>query len=137
MTNTEMAYFNAAKAVSKLSDYRFHLGAVVVNHHRIIGSGFNSATRTDIIQARLDQKKYGCFCEGRLHAESSALIPFIKRRINLSGASIYVYRELKDGTPAMARPCSSCFELIKKCGIKKVYYTTNNGFCREDINGKT
>ena len=133
LSKTERAYFNAAKAVSSLSDHRVHVGAVVVHQHRIISSDCNSSTRTDAIQAKLDQAHFGCYCEGKIHAESACLIPYIKRNINLSGGTIYVYREHKNGSIAMARPCERCMSLIKKAGIKKVYYSTESGFAKEYI----
>lgn len=133
MTKTHRAMFRVARSVSQLSDHRVRVGAVVVKQHRIISSGCNSSTRTDIIQAKLDGKRYGCDCAGKLHAESAALIPFIKRKMDLSGAVIYVYRERRDGTIANARPCPSCMSLIKQAGIKKIYYTTNDGYAVEEI----
>jgi len=134
ITKKQEAYFHAAKAMSQLSDYSQHrLGCVVVNKHKIISSGYNSHTRCHRVQAELDAKKFGTYCPGRLHAEADALIPLIKSGIDLSKATIYVYREHKDGTTAMARPCSSCQELIKKCGIKKVFYTTELGYAKEYI----
>ena len=42
ISKTELAYFNAAKAVSKLSNHKHKLGCIVVNKHRIISSGYNS-----------------------------------------------------------------------------------------------
>lgn len=134
ITKKQEAYFNAARAMSQLSDYTQHkLGCVVVNKHKIISSGYNSRIKRHRIQAELDAKKFGEFCPGCLHAESSAVIPLLKSGIDLSKATIYVYREHKDGSTAMARPCSSCHELIKRCGIKKVFYTTELGYAKEYI----
>lgn len=133
LSKAERAYFKAAKAMAESSQHRFQVGAVLVHRHRIVGRSCNSTTKTDIIQAQLDSKRYGCYCEGKLHAESALLIPFIKRRVDLSGASIFVYRTKKDKTSAMARPCVTCMELIKACGIKKVYYSTDFGYAVEII----
>ena len=133
MTRTEMAYFRAAKAVSELSDHRVHVGAVLVHKHRIISSGSNSNSKTDVIQSRLDTKLFGDGCPGKLPAESSCLIPFIKRGIDLSGSSIFVHREHKNGSVAMSRPCNRCMSLIKQCRIKTIYYTTENGYAKESI----
>lgn len=132
MTKTQMAFFRAAKAVSELSDHPVHVGAVVVNKHRIISSGCNSSTKCHKIQALLDRERFGCDCPGKKHAETAALLPLIKDDIDLSKASIYVYREHKDKSLAIAKPCSSCQKLIKQCGIKRIYYTIENGYARED-----
>lgn len=132
MTKTNMAYFNAAKAVSELSDHRQHkLGCVIVDGHKIVSSGCNSHSRTHSIQAKIDSKRFGCTCPGYRHAEVDALIPLIQRGADLSKASIYVYRQHKNGNPAVARPCCGCEQLIKECGIKKVFYSIDNGFAQE------
>ncbi len=135
ITKSERAYFRAAKAMSKLSDHQaHHLGCVVVNKHKIISSGCNSSVKCNSIQAKLDMDRYGIFCPGKVHAECAALVPLIKNRVNLKNAEIYVYREHKDGSTAMARPCPSCMKLIKSCGIRYINYTTEDGFASEVIN---
>lgn len=129
---TNKAYFRAAKAVSELSDYPIHkLGCVVVKGHRIVSSGHNHKTRCCALQAKLDTEKYGVNCPGRMHAEIMALMPLMRDKVNLSNASLYIYREHKDGTLAMARPCSSCQKVIKQLGIKRCFYTIENGYAVE------
>lgn len=131
MTKKEMAMFRAAKAVSELSDHRVKIGCVVVNKHRIVSSGFNSHTKCHKVQAMLDKERFGCDCPGKVHSETAALLSLIKDGVDLSRASIYVYRSHKNGVNACARPCSRCEQLIKKLGIKKVYFTVENGFAEE------
>ena len=133
MTKTEKSFFNAARAVSELSDHKHKLGCVVVLGHRIVSSGHNSKTKCHKLQAMLDKEVFGDESFGPLHAEVDALLPLIKRRINLSRASIYIYREHKDGTLALAHPCSRCMRLIKQCGVKRIYYTTNDGYAVENV----
>lgn len=127
------AYFKAAESISQLSNHRCKLGCVVVNGHRIISSGHNSTDVTHGFQARLDKKFFGCECAGILHAETSALLPLIRDRVDLSRATIYVYRKMKDGSMGMARPCPRCMSVIKSCGIKYINYTTADGFASEVI----
>ena len=133
ITKTNRSFFNAARAVSELSDHKHKLGCVVVLGHRIISSGHNSKSKCHALQARLDKEMFGCESFGPLHAEVDALLSLIKKRVDLSRASIYIYREHKDGTPALAHPCSRCMGLIKRCGIKKIYYTTNDGYAVENV----
>ena len=133
MTKSERAYFNAAKAVSELSDHHHRLGCVVVNKHRIISSGHNSDTRCHRIQAELDMDRHGVPCPGKIHAETAALLPYLNSKGSIDGASIYIYREHRDGSPAKARPCPSCMKLIKQCGIRRIYYTTDSGIALEKI----
>ena len=134
LSKRERAYFNSAKSIAELSDHRCKLGCVVVDGHRIISSGHNSKTKFHRIQSELDNKFFpGYENKGPVHAEVSALIPLIKRRVDLSGTTLYVYRENKDGKLAMSRPCTRCMQLIKEQGIKKICYTTNNGYADERI----
>lgn len=131
MGSRDRAFFKAAKAMSILSDHNFQIGCVIVDKHRIISSGFNSNTKGHPIQANLDKKMFKCESVGKLHAEARALIPLLKSNIDLSRAIIYTYREHKDGTLAMARPCDRCLQLIKSAGIKRIRYTTNEGYSSE------
>lgn len=131
MTKRERAHFGAAKAVSELSDHRVHVGAVVTVGSRIISSGRNSQCRCHGIQARLDKEMFGCESHGPLHAEVDALLPLIRKGVDLSNAALYVYREHKDGTLACARPCTRCEKLIRSAGLKRVFYTVENGIAEE------
>ena len=131
LSKTNKAYFRVARAVSELSDHQQKVGCVVVNKHRIISSGFNSKTKCHPLQAKLDTEKYGIKSPGRVHAEIAALLPFIRNNVDLNGASIYVFRKRHNGTLAMARPCSSCQKIIKRLGIKKIFYTIENGYAVE------
>jgi deoxycytidylate deaminase len=131
---TNRAYFRAAKAVSELSDYPIHqVGCVVVRGHRIISSGHNHKHKCNPLQAKLDTEKYGVKCPGKLHAEIMALLPLMKAKVDLKGCSIFVYRQHKNGTLAMARPCSSCQKVIHELGIKKAFYTIENGYAVEKL----
>lgn len=133
MTKREIAFFKTAEAISKLSDHKQKIGCVIVNKHRIISSGYNSKTKRHKIQAVIDKERFGCDCDGKIHSETTALLPLIKSKVDLSRASIYVFRAHKDGTIAMARPCSGCMKLIKMYGIKNIYYTSPDGYCKERL----
>lgn len=135
MSKTERAYFRAARAVSKLSNHpNYKIGAIVVLKHRIISSGYNSDTKTHPLQKRYNQYRFTEDSHHKCHAELSALLPLIKSRMDLSSANIYVYREDKSHCLACARPCPSCMKLIRDCGIKKIFYSTENGYARENMN---
>ena len=130
-----MSFFEAAKAMSVMSDFpRTHIGCVVtIGCHRIISSGYNS-TKTHPVQKKYNKERFTEDTTHSLHAELSALLPLIKEDIDFSRVEVYTYRSLANGDPAMARPCASCMALIKELGIKKIHYTTNNGFASEYIN---
>ena len=133
MTKSERAYFNAARAVSELSDHRCKIGAIVVLKHRIVSSACNSDCKTHPLQKRYNRYRFAEDTPHKCHAELLALLPLIKNCVDLSNASIFTYRRHNDGSLACARPCKSCIELIKDCGITKIFYTTEDGFAREDL----
>lgn len=131
MTKSERAYFSSAKAVSKLSDHKQQIGCIVTIGHRIVSSGHNSKSKCHAIQAKMDKALFGEESRGALHAEVDALLPLIKKGVDLTNASIYVYREHKNGSLACARPCQRCEKLIRQCGIRRVHYTVENGIAEE------
>ena len=132
----EMTYFRVARSLSELSDHPQHkVGAIVVDKHQIISSGYNSATKHHRLQAELNKERFTDERDlGAVHAEVSALLPIYKHK-DLRFATMFIYREHADGTYAMARPCQSCMKLIKQCGIKKIYYTTEDGLAVEILKG--
>lgn len=134
MTRKEESFFRAAKSVSELSDHPKHkVGAIVVLKHRVISSGFNSNVKTHPLQKRYNRHRFSTDSPHKCHAELSALLPLIKENKDLSNAIIYVYRQHKNEELACARPCRSCMELIKDVGIKKIFFTTEDGYAREDL----
>ncbi|AMQ10602.1 hypothetical protein [Brazilian marseillevirus] len=50
----------------------------------------------------------------------------------LSKLEFYVVRILNDGTLAMAKPCNCCSKVLNFCGIKRVWYTTEEGSFRKE-----
>ena len=134
MTKTNLAYFKAAKAVSDMSDHpQYKVGAVVVMNHRIISSGHNSDSKTHPLQKKYNRYRFTDEGDHKQHAELAALLPLIRERTNLSNAVIFTYREHKNGDIAMSRPCKSCLQLIKDLGIKRIYYTTEDGYAYERL----
>lgn len=110
-------HFKDARLVSYLSDADrpgLKVGAVIHKGNKKLAFGCNSYSKTHTIQNE-NCKKY-------LHAEISALI---KRRHyeDITSCSMTVYREVNNGTPALTIPCQYCQKILKKHGIKKVYYS--------------
>lgn len=132
LTKRHKAYFDAAKAVSALSNHRqAHIGAAVVYKHRIISTGYNS-TRTHPLQKKYNAYRFNVDTSHTLHAELQALLPLIKDKdIDFSKVSLYVHREHKDGSLALAKPCPSCMALIKELGIRNIYFTGEGSYISE------
>lgn len=137
MLKRDYHLFNIAKAVSKSSDYRkIKIGCVIAERSEIISIGVNRI-KSHPLQKRLNCKYYSTkFSKGTLfrhglHAELHAILNAGDR--DLSGARIYIYREDHNGNMALCRPCPACMEAIRKKGIRKVYYTTPDGYAEETI----
>lgn len=104
----------------------FKLAALVFDKQgRVISAGVNHQTKTHPILRRYDLNK-------TVHAEAAALL-FYKHPQHFKGASIFVYRERKDGNFANAKPCHMCQKLIQQFGISKLYYTTETGIVYEPL----
>ena len=135
MTRKQKSFFDAAKAVSESSEFpKVHIGCVITEgNHRIISSGCNS-TKTHPLQKQLNSERFEVDSVHSLHAEVSALLPLMKEDIDFSKVEIYTHRNYANGKIAMARPCPSCMKLIKYLGVKKIHYTTADGYACEYVN---
>lgn len=97
-------------------------GAVLVRGGSILACGINKPKRNVFVDIHAVHDK------ATIHAECDVILQ-ARNRTNLRGSTIYVARLLKfDGSIAMSRPCPSCIRICAKYGIKKVYYTTEEGF---------
>ena len=107
-------FFEKARQLSKRSNHRQHqLACVIVKGNRIVSYGWNQLKTTPVAK-----NKYNM-----LHAEIHALIGQ-----SVKGCTAYVYREHRNETLAMSKPCPSCELALREAGIKKVYYTKEGGY---------
>lgn len=107
-------FFNDAIQQSFKSSYKIKIGAVIVQKNKIVGKGFNISYSTG--------NPHG---DG-IHAEISAINhTTAKFRKN---STIVVGRLNKKGELAMSKPCHACETVLKKLGIKKVWYSIPNGW---------
>lgn len=125
-------YFNMAKAISQNSDFhQHHLGAVVIYRGGLLATGYNS-TKTSPVQKQYNRARgydvEASCAYNTVHAEVACLSKIRYLDIDFSKASIYIYREHKNGTKALARPCPACRKMIKDMGIKEVWFTTEDGY---------
>ena len=68
-----------------------------------------------------------------IHAEISCITSIKKEDVDWSKVELYVYRKMTKQPFGMARPCPACMAMIKAKGIKKIFYTTNEGFAFEQL----
>lgn len=124
ITNRENRFFDVAKSVAKTSD--FHKGRVgcCVVYKKVILSVASNTEKTHPLQ-----RKYNRFrnfdvdgSPARMHSEIRALIPIINEHISWKDVELYVYRVLKNGYPAISKPCPTCMKLINDLGIRTIFY---------------
>ena len=135
----KMRFFREAKKESFLSDYEGqHLGAVAVYGDKIILAKAHNSNKTNTTQYfynryRIEQKSNIMSKPPRSHAEVNLLRKIRFLDIDFSRVSVYIYRELKNGELGMARCCPACMAALKSLGIKKICYTTDDGYAEERI----
>lgn len=119
--------FLKAKAASNLSDFPTHkLGAVMMLGNKVLSVGYN-ITKTHPIQKGYNiERGYDPNVKnnGQVHAEMMCLINTRYLDVDWSKVSIYIYREHKDHTTALAKPCPACEKALLERGITQIYYTT-------------
>jgi deoxycytidylate deaminase len=143
MNNRDYKFFELARQEALKSKFdRFHLGCVIVYKGHIIGRGANS-DKTHPLQKKYNKNRNFNQTGGKpvkhsVHAEIAALssIPYpIQESIDWSKVKIYTFRiapgkKLHQG---LSRPCDACIAAIRDRGIRHVFYTTSDGFAREEI----
>jgi tRNA(Arg) A34 adenosine deaminase TadA len=98
------------------------MGAVIARRNKVISIGLNSH-KTDPLQLRYSRHPLS-ICK---HAEIAAIKNALKadRNVDLTKASIFIARVLKNGSTAMAQPCEGCQKALKAYGINRVFWTTD------------
>lgn len=105
--------FNIALERTADSDHAIPMSAILVKGSRILSYGVNGYKTHPRQISRYDEWR-------SIHAELDAILGVSKRK--LEGATLYVARKRKDGSPGISKPCSSCIKLIRSSGIKRVVY---------------
>jgi len=124
-----------AKAATYTGPSSVKLGCVAVYHGTILAKGFN-ADKTHTEQDKYNYLRYKAdrdsrYYPSKIHAEIETLNRIKYLDIDFSKVTLFIYREYKDGTPALAKPCISCEQFIMNLKIGKVVYTTPNGYAIE------
>lgn len=134
ITKTDCRYFLKARNIADLLDFhKIHIGCVAVYQGKIIGVGYNT-DKTHPLQQYYNQYRINNLLP-KLHAEISCISSIRHLNINFSKVKLYIYRTRYDQDHGLARPCPSCMAAIKDLGIKHIYYTTNDGYGYEYVEG--
>jgi len=121
----KVGYFRLARKESLKSTHDFKVGAVLVSR-KPISVGHN-VTKT---HPKFSNPNLGV--KTSIHAEINCLL---HSEAGVAGATMYIYRETKDGEPALSRPCPECLEHLRDFGIKCVYYSVPHApfWCSEKL----
>lgn len=116
-----------AKNASIKSNYRVMIGAVIVSNGKVISSGWSQEKTHPFIETNGQyQTTNGWHIAKNMHAEVAAVFK-VKHKESLEGATIYVYRQNKDGEMVNSRPCPMCEKVLRQYGFKKMVYTVDGG----------
>ncbi len=136
MNNTKhLRYLNLAKSISELSDFEPHkIGCILVYGKQIISVGYN-CQKTHPLQKEYNRYRNlkGNNIIHKAHAETLCINRIRRLDVNLSECILYIFRQLKNGSWAMARPCESCLRLLQDNLISKIVYSTNGGYAYEKL----
>lgn len=126
--------FALARAAANLSPFpRVKIGAVIIDKSgEVLAVGCNKQ-KSHPLQAAYNERRELDTPDipHWIHAEIDALVK--ARHVNLSGGSIFVYRETRRGELAMSRPCGACMTALRDAGIRRIFYTTSHGFALEEL----
>jgi len=118
-------FLDKARQESLKSSYKYRLGAVLVRKGKIISRGYNKISHNPL--------KFFRKWDNSIHAEIDCIIKAPYEMVE--GSTLYIFRELKTGELAMARPCEFCLAYIHYRKLKKIVYTISEypGYLEEKI----
>ena len=107
----EVARGNTIKKLPKM-------GAILLTKGGNVYYGINRY-RTHPLQKKFGRNRNSVY----LHAEIDAIVKAMRYEKSIMGARLYVARVLKNGRPALAKPCPGCQRAIMAFRIGKVEWT--------------
>ena len=135
----KVRFFKFAREASMKATYqgshRFSpmICAVAVYKGSIVATACNS-NKTSPLQARYNVYRFNADTPDKCHCET-VLVQKLRWKfgdsLDWTKVHIYLYREYKNGQIAPSRPCPSCMAMLKELGIKRIAYTTDDGYAEE------
>jgi|SRR5581483_1298042 len=115
-------FINLAKKASEKSDHhKYKMGCVIAKGNKVLGIGFN----TNKTHPRSPHTYKS------IHAEFMAWMN--AGYSDIAGATAYVFRQQKDGTLAMAKPCECCWQFLVESGVSEVVYSFEGTYKKESL----
>lgn len=115
VNNTDRKHLVRAVEIAKTGTARQMHGALIAHGPRVLAVGVN--TRRAHPSVCSDPKAQSAF-----HAEIMALRA-LRTDVRMDKLTIYSARVLKDGTPALAKPCTRCQAVLEYEGLTDIYWT--------------
>ncbi len=109
----------AMSIMERLIDQHWRLVAIVINHGKIISIMPNLPLKSHPLVNSYNPKK-------KIHAEINTYLHASIEK--MKGSILYVFRLCANGKFGMAKPCEMCYNEAIKHGIKRIVFTTENGF---------
>ena len=131
-------YFELARQACKFSDmHKAHLGSVLIYKNKVISVGWNIGNKTSPVQKRFNKfRDYDPDDSSVINSIHSEMLCLHRARfldIDWSKASLFTYREKKNGEKGLARSCPACYNYAKSLGLGSLYYSTEDGWGYEKI----
>lgn len=108
---------------TRANHHQHKLSAVLLYRGRPITAGVNDQYKTHPKIRQFSQVK-------TLHAEAACLFK-VKDPEIIKDCELVVYREDRQGNMANSRPCEVCQAMFRYYGLKKVTYSTAEGWKEE------
>ena len=122
LTRRNERMFEFAKRMADLSSYgKSTHGAVLCRHGNVLNASHNK-DKTCSFGSRFRAPDAG---RATLHAELGAILNM--PRESTEGADIYVVRVNRFGELRNSKPCQMCHNAMKFVGIKRVFYSNDEG----------
>lgn len=109
MKRNHMDYFTICHGLASKSHHpRFHHGSIVIHRSNVVGRGYNRI---------------------KTHAEVSSVLS-IDKYYRYNNLVVYVCRVNSQGGFMNSKPCVKCMEFLKANGVRKVYFSDDQGFSK-------
>ncbi len=66
----------------------------------------------------------------QIHAEFAAVL---NANYDVAGGTAYIFRQTKDGIPAISKPCTSCHQFLVEQGITEIVYSCEGTYKEEKL----
>lgn len=107
------------REIAKNSNLLHKHGACLIQNDKIISYGYNKSIKEIIIDNKM--------VKFSIHAEMNVLFNLKKINYTKNITDILIIRIGNSNKLKNSRPCNSCIDKMIKKGIRKVYYSDENG----------